>query len=45
MFFRHDKPDDYKEYIKYISDIRKDLIYEEQYDFTENCKTDINFYF
>ncbi len=21
MFFKHDKPDDYKEYIKYISDI------------------------
>ena len=22
MFFKHDKPDDYKEYIKYISDIK-----------------------
>ena len=22
MFFKHDKPDDYKEYIKYINDIK-----------------------
>ena len=42
MFFKHDKPDDYKEYIKYISDIKKYKTYEE-YDFTESCKTDINY--
>ena len=42
MFFKHDKPDDYKEYIKYISDIKNYKTYEE-YDFTESCKTDINF--
>ena len=41
MFFKHDKPDDYKEYIKYISDIKNNKTYEE-YDFTESCKTDIN---
>ena len=44
LFFKHDKPDDYKEYIKYISDIENYKTYEE-YDFTESCKTDINFYF
>ena len=42
MFFKHDKPDDYKEYCKYISDIENYKTYEE-YDFTESCKTDINF--
>ena len=42
MFFKHDKPDDYKEYIKYISDIKNNKTYEE-YDFTESCKTDFNF--
>ena len=42
MFFKHDKPDDYKEYIKYNSDIKNNKTYEE-YDFTESCKTDINF--
>ena len=42
LFFKHDKPDDYKEYCKYISDIKNYKTYEE-YDFTESCKTDINF--
>jgi len=42
MFFKYDRPDDYKEYIKYISDIKNNKTYEE-YDFTESCKTDINF--
>ena len=42
MLFKHDKPDDYKEYIKYISDIKNNKTYEE-YDFTESCKTDLNF--
>ena len=42
LFFKHDKPDDYKEYIKYISDINNNFIHE-GYDFTESCKTDINF--
>ena len=42
MFFKHDKPDDYKEYIKHINDIKNYKTYEE-YDFTESCKTDINF--
>ena len=42
MFFKHDKPDDYKEYCKYISDIKNYKTYKE-YDFTESCKTDINF--
>ena len=40
MFFKHDKPDDYKEYIKYISDIKNDKTHKE-YDFTESCKTDL----
>ena len=43
FFLKHDKPDDYKESIKYISDIENYKTYEE-YDFTESCKTDINFY-
>ena len=43
MFFKPDKPDDYKEYIKYISDIKNNKTYKE-YDFTESCKTDINFF-
>jgi hypothetical protein len=42
MFFKHDKPDDYKEYIKFISDIKKHKMHKE-YNFTESCKTDINF--
>ena len=42
MFFKHDKPDDYKEYIQYINDIENYKTYKE-YDFTESCKTDINF--
>ena len=42
LFFKHDKPDDYKEYIKYINDIKNHKTYEE-YDFTESCKTDISF--
>ena len=40
LFFKHDKPDDYKEYIKYILDIQDN----KTYDFTESCKTDLNFY-
>ena len=28
MFFKHDKPDDYKEYIKYINDIENYKTYE-----------------
>ena len=43
MFFKHDKPDDYKEYIKFIGDIKCNYRTPEEYDFTENCKTDINF--
>ena len=39
---RGSSPDDYKEYIKYISDIKNYKTYKE-YDFTESCKTDINF--
>ncbi len=27
LFFKHDKPDDYKEYIKYISDIQDNKTY------------------
>ena len=42
MFFKHDKPNDYKEYIKFINDINNYKTYEE-YDFTESCKTDIKF--
>ncbi len=41
MFLKHDKPDDCKEYIKYISDIKNYKTYEE-YDFTESCRTDTN---
>jgi hypothetical protein len=43
LFFKHDKPDDYKEYIQYITDI-KDNKTHNQYDFTESCKTDFNIY-
>ena len=39
LFFKHDKPDDYKEYIQYITDIKANKTYE-KYDFTESCKTD-----
>jgi hypothetical protein len=43
LFFKHDKPDDYKEYIQYITDI-KDNKTHKQYDFTESCKTDLNIF-
>ncbi len=43
MFFKYDKPDDYKEYIKYISDIKNDKTHKE-YDFTESCKIDLNIF-
>jgi hypothetical protein len=43
MFFKHDKPDDYKEYIKFIDDVKYNYTIPKEYDFTESCKTDINF--
>ena len=43
MFFKHDKPNDYKEYIKFIHDINFNYIDSKEYNFTESCKTDINF--
>ena len=43
MFFKHDKPDDYKEYIKFIGDIKYKYREPKEYDFTESCKTDFNF--
>ena len=43
VFFKPDKPDDYKEYIKFIGDIKYKYIEPKEYDFTESCKTDFNF--
>ena len=41
MFFKHDKPDDYKEYIQYLTDIKNNKTHK-KYDFTESCKININ---